>query len=243
MAQQLQTKRVLFNERTDDNTIIKPDTGYVGISKLIITSNWNFLEGYMTSCTPAENPSVSSPSKENALICFCIDETIQNAVGITQYALQNGYAEVFYKYITAYNSANLLIHTSERILHSAYGDCIAALPTYINWKLTGAYRAATASNIFDMFYGHCLCAEECQIVLRFTACPIYDDSADPYCAPLRPYTAYFANTSEEPSNFYLLGMHSNGGIGGLETDTWDSTDYHLQEAFLAASPVFTWWEN
>lgn len=204
----LQEKIIYFDERDClDPMRIAPDNGFDGIKTLEVQSGWDY---YIPSCGyayPQDAESVSNaPPKDNCLWFIEFDDSF-----VTNFLIPGdgrGVAALreprtFYPLCrhnkgTGFFAVHTYYDTWVDYLAFPYGDTTP-------WKLSGAYSAKQYPEVFDVFYDHCLCADECACVLRFDSC----STAWTTLSPIRTYSAYFANQAQDPGCFYLLGIRAN----------------------------------
>lgn len=260
MANNLQEKTVFFDDRAEysgvliDNCArlqVQPDAGYMGISKLYMATGWyTFYDLWMSNDVPSHLQGTGQEVALNYLYCSVSD--------ILQYTYARLTHQVPPPSFTIEDELNFLIactdpfcairpsffiETYEKISWST--SHIAELPTEVRWRLTDVRLAQSdsCSWIFDTFSGHNLTAADCRIVLKFTANTIYsgtNDDMDQYDTPLTSTTAYFVSTINDPNYYYLIGMHTNSGVGGSRSRCWDADDTYLAP-FAWGSPSLYFW--
>lgn len=261
MANKLQEKIVFFDDRAEysgvliDNCAqlqVQPDAGYVGISKLHIATGWYNVSDLWMSCdTPTHLQGTGQEVALNYLYCPVSDILWYTYARLTQQAPPPSFTiEDELNFLIACTDPfcairpSFFIETYDKIEWSASSH-IAELPTEVRWRLTDVRLAQSdsCSWIFDTFRGHNLTATDCRIVLKFTANSIHsdtNDSVDLYDAPLTSTTAYFVSTINDPDYYYLIGMHTNSGVGGSRTRRWDADESYLEPFGWGAPSLYFW---
>lgn len=259
MANQLQGKRVFFDDRAEYSGVlidscaqleVQPDTGYAGISVLYITTGWYYYDNLWMGCdTPTHLHGTGQEVSLNYLYCDVPDILSSIYSKLSQPTPPEFTLADELDFLIACTDPfcairpSFFIETYEKIKWSS-GSHIAELPTEVRWRLTDVRLAQSdsCSWIFDRFSGHNLTAADCRIVLKFTATSIYSDTnynVDQYDTPLYSTSAYFVSTIDDPSYYYLIGMHTNNGVGS-SSRRWDADESYL-EPFGWGTPSLYFW--
>lgn len=260
MANELQLKTVFFDDRAEYSGVlidscaqleVQPDAGYMGISRLNVTTGWYSYGNLWMGCdTPTHLHGTGQEVSLNYLYCDVPDILSSIYSTLSQPTPPEFTIADELDFLISCTDPfcgirpSFFIETWEKIRWSS-GSHIAELPTEVRWRLTDvrAAQSDSCSWIFDSFDGHNLTATDCRIVLKFTANPIYsdtNDNVDQYDAPLTPTTAYFVSTINDPSYYYLIGMHTNSGVGGSRARWWDAGETYLAPFGWGAPSLYFW---
>ena len=260
MANKLQEKTVFFDDRAEECGVlmgncaqleVQPDAGYTGISKLQITTGWYTYDAnlWMGNDVPIHLQGTGQEVSLQYLYCDVPDilNSIYSASSLPTPPSFSIADEL--DFLIACTDPfctirpSFFIETYDKIQWSTSSH-VAELPTEVRWRLTDVRVAQSdsCSWIFNEFTGHNLTATDCRIVLKFTATSIYSDynnNVDQYDTPLSTTAAYFVSTITDPNHYYLIGMHTNSGVGS-RSRRWDGDESYL-DPFQWGSPTIFFW--
>ena len=187
----LQTKTAYMDPCADLH--IRPDSGYIGMQKVDVYSTWRDAWGGVWTDYPSYIPTVY----DHALARICLDSDFEWALEVNVEHFMN--ANVWRPFTeTAKNVGSLYLYT-----WNPFSLDDIEIPSGLVWRLEGAYQAS--SSIGNNILGHLrttIDPDTMGCILKFVALPQTNSSE---AGPIT-YTAYFINTSEDPSLFWLLGV-------------------------------------
>jgi hypothetical protein len=199
----LQVKTVIVDPSY--KAVVKPDTGYVGLSQVEAQSTWRNA----WQCIGANEPSEFSSFDGNGIACLYLDTEFSNAFNIdgNEHPLCFEDWRIFRPLIELVKGVGRLAIMPRNGFYEYEDDSGTRWPVVYDdqmWILDGVWSANSAQgrDIFRYLSQPGLSYREALNVFRFVYRPRYFDYPGSTCT----YAAYFASLPSDPASLWLLGV-------------------------------------